>query len=76
MADDLGTVEEIYAMAGVDMTVTAGAELAAYMDENPRGRHGRIVYDLAADFGLDRAELRERFRFYTDRFGVQEEGGS
>ncbi len=76
MADDLGTVERIYATAGVDMTPQARRELDEYLDEHPRGRHGRIVYDMAADFGLDREALRERFRFYTDRFGVREEGGS
>ena len=31
---------------------------------------GRVVYDLA-DFELDGRELRERFRFYTDRFPVR-----
>ncbi len=76
MADDLGTVERIYATAGVDMTPQARSELGGYVDEHPRGRHGRIVYDMAADFGLDRQALRRRFRFYTDRFGVREEGGS
>jgi hypothetical protein len=76
MADDIGTVERIYATAAVPMTSDARAELAAYVDEHPRGRHGRIVYDMAADFGLNRDELRHRFRFYTDRFGVREEGGS
>ncbi len=28
------------------------------------------IYDLA-DFGLDGRALRERFRFYTDRFPVR-----
>ena len=29
-----------------------------------------VLYDLA-DFDLDARELRERFRFYTDRFPVR-----
>ena len=33
-------------------------------------RVGRVLYDLA-DFGLDAGTLRERFRFYTDRFPVR-----
>ena len=76
MADDVGTVEQIYATAEVPMTTAARAELAAYMDEHPRGRHGRIEYDMASDFGLDRVQLRKRFQAYMERFGVQEEGGT
>jgi len=41
-----------------------------YQDDHPRGRFGRVRYDLA-DFNLDAEELRERFRFYTDRFPVK-----
>jgi hypothetical protein len=37
--------------------------------ESSREQQGAHHYD-PADFGLDIAELRERFRFYADRFGV------
>jgi hypothetical protein len=46
--------------------------MQAFMDEHPRGKFGGIRYDLA-DFGLDPAERRQALRFYTDRFGVQQE---
>ena len=39
------------------------------MADHPRGRFGRIDYDLA-DFGLDAAERRAALRFYVERFGV------
>jgi hypothetical protein len=42
------------------------------MDEHPRGRHGGVLYDLAT-FGLDPAELRDRFASYVARFGVAPE---
>ncbi len=42
-----------------------------YMDSHPRGKDGRVVYDLAGDFNLDSAELRERFRFYTDAYPMK-----
>ena len=42
------------------------------MAEHPRGRHGRVLYDLA-DFGLDPEERRAALQFYVDRFGVQPE---
>ena len=40
------------------------------MAANPRGKHGRIAYDLAGDFGLDPEAVRDHFRYYFDRFPV------
>jgi len=73
MDDDVAMVRRIYELADLDMTAEAQADLDAYMLENPRGKHGRIVYDLKGDFGVERSELRERFRFYFDRFPVKVE---
>jgi hypothetical protein len=73
MDDDIAMVRRIYELAGLEMTAQAKADLDAYMQANPRGKHGRIVYDLKADFGVDRDELRERFGFYFDRFPVRVE---
>lgn len=70
MADDLAMVERIYAMADLPMTDAARARLARFLDDNPRGKHGRVVYDLRADFDLDPAALRARFAFYFDATGV------
>jgi hypothetical protein len=71
MAGDVAMVRRIYELADLEMTAEAQADLDAYMLENPRGKHGRIVYDLKGDFGVERSELRERFRFYFDRFPVE-----
>jgi hypothetical protein len=73
MADDIGTVERIYALAGLELDAKARARLEAYMADNPRGKHGRIGYDLRADFGLEPDAVRERFGFYFDRFAVRPE---
>jgi hypothetical protein len=73
MADDVGAVERIYELADFEMTPAARASLEAFMEANPRGKHGRIVYDLKADFGVDRAALQARFAFYFDRFPIQVE---
>ncbi len=73
MADDVATVERIYELAGLPMTDAARAELDAFMAANPRGKHGRIVYDLKGDLGFDAKALRERFAFYYDRFPIREE---
>lgn len=73
MADDLATVEAIYKQAGLPMTETAREELRGYLRDNPRGKHGQVVYRLREDFGVDPATLRERFAFYFDQFPVKAE---
>ena len=70
MADDVGMVEHIYERARLPMTTAARARLDAFMVENPRGKHGRLAYDLQGDFGLDPAAVRARFGYYFDRFPV------
>ena len=73
MADDVAMVERIYDRAGLPMTGDARRRLDAFMVENPRGKHGRLAYDLRADFGLDPAAVRARFDYYFDRFPVAAE---
>lgn len=73
MADDLATVEKIYAGAELEMTAAAGAQLRGFIEDNPRGKHGRMIYDLQADFGVAPDHLRRRFAFYFDRFPVKSE---
>jgi hypothetical protein len=41
----------------------------AFMVDHPRGKHGRVRYDLAA-FGVEAVERRRALQFYVDRFGV------
>ena len=70
MADDIGMVEKIYELAGLPMTQDASGQLEDYMRDNPRGKYGRVVYDLQADFGVDPEALRQRFDFYFERFPI------
>ena len=73
MADDLAMVEKIYARAELDVTALARGELQAFLAANPRGKGGRVIYNLREDFGVDPAQLRARFDFYTSRFPVKVE---
>jgi hypothetical protein len=73
MADDVAMVERIYELAKLPMTAAARQQLDAYMAANPRGKHGRVVYDLMGDFGIDPVALRKRFGFYFERFPVRVE---
>jgi hypothetical protein len=74
MGDDVAMVRRIYDLAYQPFTDDAEAAMVSFMDRNPRGRHGAVLYDLG-QFGLDRARLRDALSFYVDHFGVSEEGG-
>jgi hypothetical protein len=73
MADDVAMVERIYQRNDLEMTGKARGELASFMADNPRGKHGRLVYDLARDFGIGSDAVRARFDYYFDRFPVEPE---
>ncbi|MGO8872870.1 MAG: sulfotransferase family protein [Acidimicrobiales bacterium] len=68
MADDLAMAEKILDVAGMEVDDRARKEMTAYLAGNPRGKDGRVVYDLRGDFGLDPAVLQERFAFYYEAF--------
>lgn len=67
--DPFPTLAKLYEFLGEEFTAEAEARMRAWRDSTPRDKHGRHEYN-GAEFGLDTTELREKFRFYTDRFGV------
>lgn len=71
-ADDLGTVQRIYDLAGQPLTEEVRSRMQQFIRENPRGKDGKIAYDLSV-LGLDEAELRQRLRFYSERFATLDE---
>ena len=74
MKDDVATAERVLEFAGQPVSDAARAAIRAFMDANPRGKHGTIDYRLA-DVGLELAERRAALRFYRDYFDVEEELG-
>ena len=72
MADDLATVEAIYAFLGEPLTPPAHAGMRAYREAHARGRLGAIDYRLE-DFDLDAGERRRALAFYQERFGIPDE---
>jgi len=72
MKDDVATAERVLEFAGQPVTDAARAAIRAFMEANPRGKHGTIEYRLE-DVGLDPAERRAALRFYSDHFGVEDE---
>ncbi|GAA0325665.1 sulfotransferase [Sphingomonas oligophenolica] len=69
MQDPYPTLEDLYAFLGEMLTPETRARIAAWRLEAARDKHGRHLYD-PADFGLDPHRLRDRFAFYSRRFGL------
>jgi hypothetical protein len=67
--DPFPSLERLYAFVGETLTPEARARMLAWRENMPREKHGAHTYDLA-EFGIDLKALRERFRFYSDRFDV------
>jgi hypothetical protein len=67
--DPFLSLERLYAFLGEELTPEARARMAAWRENMPREKHGAHTYDLA-EFDIDLKALRERFRFYSDRFDV------
>jgi len=67
MADDIGTIEHIYQLAGQPFGRSTHDVITAYCAQHPRGRHGGLIYDIA-DFGLDAGERQNALTTYTERF--------
>lgn len=75
MADQMGTMARVYDVAGLAMDSTATTRLADYIRRHPRGKEGRVIYNLEGNFGVAPEDLRERFRYYAERFPIRAEGG-
>jgi hypothetical protein len=70
MADDIGVVEQIYAVADQPFTPATRRAMEEFMAGHPRGRHGTVTYQPEV-LGIDRAERYEALAFYTERFGIE-----
>jgi hypothetical protein len=73
VSDDVKAACGVLERAGFEVTDETVADMQAYMVAHPRGKEGRVVYDLEGDFGVTAGELRERFAFYTSQFDIEPE---
>ena len=69
VADPLATARQVYRHFELPLDAASEAALERHVRENPQGKHGAHRYALE-EYGLDPARVRERLRFYTDRFEV------
>ncbi|OBF31374.1 hypothetical protein A5719_30740 [Mycolicibacterium peregrinum] len=70
---ELTILEKLYGHNGTDMTGEAKAAFGAYLAGNPRGKHGRMRYELERHFSRSPEDIRSRFDFYFERFDVRKE---
>ena len=62
----------MYGTFGRELSPEAEQAMRAEVAARPRGVYGTHSYHLA-DFGLERAEVAERFTRYYERFDVPQE---
>ena len=73
MADTERTLDAIYAVAGEPRTRRSREEQRAFLDAHPRGKNGRVRYDLEGQFGVTKEALRARYGFYFDAYPIRAE---
>jgi hypothetical protein len=71
--NEMTILQTLYGYNGTDLPAETRSALRAYLEDNPRGKHGRMRYDLKRDFDRSPDEIRSRFAFYFERFDVKEE---
>jgi len=71
MAGDMETVQKIYELHELELTPKARQEMDDFIKAHPRGKYGRVRYNLKEHFGVAPEEIRERFKFYYDAFPVK-----
>lgn len=70
--DVIEYVERIYDLTGMKYDDAAKARIAAQAEKFSRGHSGkRVVYDIEADFGITRDQIREEFSYYIDKYPVE-----
>ncbi len=69
--DPITTIERLFAFLGEDLSAEARERMHTWRNDTPRDKHGQHEYD-PADYGFDVEQLRDRFRFYSERFAVPE----
>ncbi|MEZ4277997.1 MAG: sulfotransferase [Myxococcota bacterium] len=68
----LGVVERIYDQFGLELRGDAVDAMGRFMEANKPGKHGKHAY-TPEQYGIDVPTERERFRRYTDRYGIEAE---
>ncbi|OAD22502.1 Sulfotransferase, partial [Candidatus Thiomargarita nelsonii] len=68
----IGTVRNIYDHFGYPFEKVFEEKIRHYLAENQQHKHGVPRYSLE-QFGLDADEIKHRFQWYCERFGIEPE---
>lgn len=71
--DPVASVRSIYERFGFPFTSEFEQRMRDYLQQNRQGQHGRHRYSLE-QYGLSFDLVRDRFRAYHDRFGLNDNG--
>jgi hypothetical protein len=72
VSDQFGVVEALYEKFDIRMSEEAANRMRAFVDENPKGKHGEHKY-TPEEFGVDPGAVRREFQPYIERFGLHPE---
>jgi hypothetical protein len=70
--DQFAVVEKIYESFGLEMTDITADRMKAFIADNPKGKHGIHRYS-PEEYGVEPERIRESFRPYMERFGIESE---
>jgi len=71
VADQFDVVEKIYEAFGLPISDEAETRMRAFIDANPKGKHGAHQY-TPEEYGVDPKAVRHAFREYIERFQLAE----
>jgi len=69
VADQFSVVERIYETFGLPMSEKGSKRMRAFIDDNPKGKHGTHNY-TPEEYGVDPAAVRHAFRDYIEQFDL------
>jgi hypothetical protein len=72
VSDQFGVVERIYDRFQLPLSGEAADRMRAFIADNPKDKHGIHRY-APSEFGVDPERIRESFRPYMERFGLDPE---
>ncbi len=69
IADPVAALARVYDRFGIPWSDEVENRMRTFLAENPRGKHGSHHYELE-DFGIELAQIRERFAAYCRAFEI------
>lgn len=69
VADQFSVVEKIYETFGLPMSDEGSAGMRAFIEDNPKGKHGAHNY-TPEEYGVDPAAVRHAFRDYIAQYSL------